>query len=353
MDVVLDGRSFLNATRVADTGDFHRNKPHITKIPLQPISKLAPFSALISSIIFVIYFAIRMYLLEGYLLKRLYGDIYTKMSDVPRRGFVNHHIAGGTKLFILIVAVYPFMDVAFGSANLNSPFAGSKYVKMGDILIIAAQALISMYVFELFYRPKISPVSAGHHIGTIMIGQAAIAISLNLVRQKDATIEFILCLVWGAFDIVAEFLPHVAIILYRVYPTRHNFLRRLFKICACTTLTGTILETIVTMWLFGTLWDRWTPVFKIVTPMLHILFASCQLWGSYNFYKMYKWQQRFLDMESRKSGDIEKSPNKPESERELKLDSTSVTTIDVTPNSVTPNSGSEIKLTGPQARPAS
>jgi hypothetical protein len=37
----------------------------------------------------------------------------------------------------------------------------------------------------------------GHHIGTIMIGQSAIAISLNLVREKDATIEFILCTVWG------------------------------------------------------------------------------------------------------------------------------------------------------------
>jgi hypothetical protein len=56
-----------------------------------------------------------------------------------------------------------------------------------------------MYVFELFYRPKISPVSVVHHIGTIMIGQTAIAISLNLVREKDATIEFILCTVWGRF----------------------------------------------------------------------------------------------------------------------------------------------------------
>lgn len=57
--------------------------------------------------------------------------------------------------------------------------------------------LIAMYVFELFYRPKISPVSVGHHIGTIMIGQSAIAISLNLIRERDATIEFILCTVWG------------------------------------------------------------------------------------------------------------------------------------------------------------
>jgi len=59
--------------------------------------------------------------------------------------------------------------------------------------------LIAMYVFELFYRPKVSPVSVGHHIGTIMIGQSAIAISLDLVKERDATYEFILCTVWGMF----------------------------------------------------------------------------------------------------------------------------------------------------------
>jgi hypothetical protein len=171
--------------------------PHVTKVPLQSISVLAPFSALIISIVFVFYFAIRFYILEGFLLKKLYGKIYTSMDDNTRRGFVNHHIAGGTKILILIVAAYPFIDVAFGNSTFHSPLFGSKHITQGDILIVVAQMLMAMYVFELFYRPKISPVSVGHHIGTIMIGQSAIAISLNLVREKDATIEFILCTVWG------------------------------------------------------------------------------------------------------------------------------------------------------------
>lgn len=42
-----------------------------------------------------------------------------------------------------------------------------------------------------------SHISAMHHIGTIMVAQAAIAISLDLTREKDASIEFILCTVWG------------------------------------------------------------------------------------------------------------------------------------------------------------
>ncbi|RDL37098.1 Uncharacterized protein BP5553_04531 [Venustampulla echinocandica] len=309
MEIQLDTRSIMNTT---DHSYFGGRGPHITHIPLESISKLAPFSALIISIIFVIYFVIRLYILEGYLLRRVYGDIYTRMDETTRRGFVNHHIAGATKLTILVVAAYPFIDVAFGNSTLHSSFAGSKIVTQGDILVVAAQALIAMYVFELFYRPKISPVSAGHHIGTIMIGQSAIAISLNLVREKDATIEFILCTVWGAFDIVSEFLPHVSIILYRVYPTSHRFLRNIFCMSCITTLTGTVAETILTMYLFGSLWDRWTIAFKVATPMLHVLFASCQMWGSWNFYKMYQKQKRTIEMKESGLNDVELAPQKDE-----------------------------------------
>jgi len=278
----------LNVTVASPKG------PHVISIPSQKISRLAPFSALILSIVVVVIFLIRFYILESFLLRRIYGSVYTRMDDTTRRGFVNHHIAGASKILILILAAYPFIAVAFVNANLKTPFAGSKIVTMGDVLIVAAQMLVSIYIFELFYRPKISPVSTGHHIGTILIAQAAIAISLPAIREKDATYEFVLCTVWGAFDIVAEFLPHVSIILYRVYPDRHNFLRKLFRAACGTTLTGTTAETIVTMWLFGSLWSRWTIAFKVTTPMLHCLFAAAQLWGSWNFYKMYKKQCRII-----------------------------------------------------------
>ena len=241
------------------------------------------------------------------------------MGETVRRGFVNHHIAGTTKIVILVVAAYPFIDVAFGKSNLHSPFAGSKVITQGDILLVASQMLIAMYVFELFYRTKISPVSVGHHIGTILIGQSAIAIGLSIAREPDAAIEFILCTVWGisaiepldypaankcsgAFDIVSEFLPHVSIILYRVYPTKHYFLKRLFFTCMVTTFCGTMAETVLTMYLFGISWNRWQLAFKITTPMLHVLFMSCQLWGTYNFYKMVQRQKRIIRDQEREQG---------------------------------------------------
>lgn len=181
-----------------------RKSPHVLDIPLESISRLAPFSCLILSIICVVYFLVRFYILEGFLLKMAYGKIYTDMNDRTRRGFVNHHIAGTIKILILIIAAYPFIDVAFVNATFHSPFAGSKIVTQGDVLIVVAQMLIAMYIFELFYRPTISPVSVGHHVGTILIGESAIAISLSLAAERDATIEFVLCTVWGRSFSFAE-----------------------------------------------------------------------------------------------------------------------------------------------------
>lgn len=179
-------------------GLTRRHDEHLDRMPLTTISILAPFSALIMSIVFVVYFLIRFYVLEKYLLKRIYGTTYTTMDETTRRGFVNHHIAGGTKILILIAAVYPFISVVFGTSTFHTRFAGTTSpVTMGDMLIVVSQMLMAMYVFELFYLPKISPVSVGHHVGTIMIGQSAIAISLDLIREPDADIEFSLCLVWG------------------------------------------------------------------------------------------------------------------------------------------------------------
>jgi hypothetical protein len=186
-----------------------------------------------------------------------------------------------------------------------------------------------MYIFELLFRAKLSPVAVAHHIGAIVIAQSAVAISLNWQHERDATIEFILCFVWGkscyvsscknfppffscplltrshptgVFDIVAEFWPHVAIILYRVYPTDHNYLCKVFRFACITTFAGTVIETITVMWLFGSLWHRWTLPFKVVTPVLHVVFSAAQLWGARNFRSMWLHQKKLLEEEDLEPG---------------------------------------------------
>lgn len=104
------------------------------------------------------------------------------------------------------------------------------------------------------------------------------------------------------FDVVAEFWPHVAIILYRRYPDDHNYLRKVFFGAMCVTFIGTIAETIVVMYLWGWAWDRWTLAFRVITPILHIIFSAAQLWGARNFYLMWKEQKLLI---RQKEADVE------------------------------------------------
>ncbi|KAJ7109256.1 hypothetical protein C8R44DRAFT_884320 [Mycena epipterygia] len=265
---------------------------HIRKFPLTAISYLSPYTGLIISVVLLVFFLIKFYVLELFLLRKLYGTKYTDLDEVNRRSFVNHHIAGATKIVILIIAVYPFGDVAFGNAGFHTPFINGSRVTMGDILVISSQMLVGMFIFELIYRTKISPISVVHHMASILIAQAAITISIDM--ERDSSIEFLLCTVWGAFDIISEFLPHLTIILYRVYPDSHRFLATLFRAACFTTFFGTTAETVVAMYLFGQLWSRWTLPFKIATPVLHIAFSAAQFHGTRIFYRMWKKQQKII-----------------------------------------------------------
>ena len=80
---------------------------HLKHTRLTTLSKLSPYSGLVLAVVLVILFLIKQNILEAFLLRRLYTTKYTLLNDRDRRGFLNHHIAGSTKLLILIVGVYP------------------------------------------------------------------------------------------------------------------------------------------------------------------------------------------------------------------------------------------------------
>ena len=168
---------------------------HIRNSPITSISKLAPYSALILSIVLVVLFLIRFYILQRFLLEKLHGSTYTQMDDIVRRSFLNHYIAGATKFTIIIIALYPFVSVTFGTAYYHTPYVHGSSVTMGDLLLIAVQLFTGMFIFELIYRDKVSPVSVVHHIISIVVAQAAVTISYE--RAPESTIEFMLCTVWG------------------------------------------------------------------------------------------------------------------------------------------------------------
>jgi hypothetical protein len=106
-----------------------------------------------------------------------------------------------------------------------------------------------------------------------------------------------------------------------------------------TTLVGTITETAVTMWLFGSLWSQWTIAFKVTTPMLHVLFAAAQLWGSWNFYKMWQKQRRLIAQQQSGFDDGEIGG---QSDEETKKEHVRIREREITPNTA----GSETTSVG-------
>lgn len=283
-----------DASPTATPATKHHHKPKIASIENQLLSDLLGYSGIILTAILALLFLIRHYLFEQFLFPRFYRRIWSKMEPETQRGFTNHHIGMGIKLFTLFVGAYPWVHILFGNADFQTPMAKHSNVSMGDLLLILTQLFCSMYIFELLFRSKISPISVAHHIGAILIAQTGTVLSLDLNHQQDATIEFMLCLVWGAFDVLAELWPNVAIILYRVYNDNHYFLMNVFLGTCLITICGTVAETIMIGVFLAQSWSRWELAFKIVTPILHIVFSMAQLHGSRILYSLYLSQKKKL-----------------------------------------------------------
>ncbi|ELR03121.1 hypothetical protein VC83_05684 [Pseudogymnoascus destructans] len=270
----------------------HHGSFHFSEIINQLISDIAPFSGLILTITACVLAIIRLYLLDLVIVPKAYSpQILQSLSNGQRRSFVNHHVAAGTKILLLIVTAYPLLAIFTGHATPHTHFVKGSSTTLGDVMIVSSQIFTVMYIFELFYRDKVSPISCAHHVGAIIIAQAAVAMSINFDHESDAVFEFLLCFVWGAFDVFAELWPHIAMIIYRIHNSNHLLLSRILYTTMALELLGTIIETVIVMWLFGSLWDKWTLSLKVATPILHVLFSAAQLWGALIFYKMGKEQQ--------------------------------------------------------------
>ena len=169
-----------------------------------------------------IFFFTRYYLLEKLLIPRFYPITYGSLSERNRRSFVNHHLAGATKIILCLWTAYPFVSVAFGESNLSTPLHKGSIPSKGDAMLVASQIFVGMYLTELLYRSELSIVAVGHHIGAAVIAESAVAISLNAVREKDATIEFVLCFFWGESHLF--FRPSSFLLVHIIWERAHNFL---------------------------------------------------------------------------------------------------------------------------------
>lgn len=162
------------------------------------VSDIALFGALVMTITAVVLAFVRIFFLDNFLLGTFYRSVTKEsLNDTQRRSFINHHVAATLKILLIILAAYPLLRILAGNATPHTPYAPGSKVTLGDILMVSSQIFTMMYIFELFYREKVSPISFAHHIGAILIAQAAVAMTVNSDHAKDAVPEFLLCLVWG------------------------------------------------------------------------------------------------------------------------------------------------------------
>jgi hypothetical protein len=291
----MDTFTVVNSTR-----HHHHTMPHFASIPNEAISILTPYSGLLMTIWLVILFFIKNWVLETFVFPRFYKRTLATLDERNKRGFLVHHISGGVKIILLIVGAKPFSDVVFGKSALHDPYSNANHKgrpTMGDVLLVLTQLFVALYVFELLTRAKVSMISSVHHMGAILIAQSAVVLSLDLNRQTNASMEFVLCLVWAAFDVLSELWLNVAFILYRIYPKKHALLSYVFGSTMLLNVSGTFAETVMIMTLFGQSWSKWELTFKIITPILHVLFTIAQLHCARVLFAMWMKQKKLLAAE--------------------------------------------------------
>lgn len=158
--------------------------------------RLLPYAGIILTMSCIVIFLLRQYVIEP-LVTKCYGKKYTDLDEAQRRSLVNHFVAGGCKFFLVAFSLYPAFAILSGKKSLESPYATSRHVKIGDGLIFTFEIFTAMYIFELFFRKKVSWISAAHHIGAITIAQTGTVLFLDPTHRQDAQIEFVMCLLWG------------------------------------------------------------------------------------------------------------------------------------------------------------
>lgn len=178
-------------------GHHHGGHLHLGELINELISSIAPFSGLILTVTACVIALARLYILDPFIPKVYSRATLGDMTMTQLRSFTNHHVAAGTKIILIILCAYPLLSIICGTATPHTPYAPGSSVTLGDIMIVSSQVFTGMYIFELFYRDKVSIISCAHHIGAIVIAQSAIAMSINFGHERDAVYEFILCFIWG------------------------------------------------------------------------------------------------------------------------------------------------------------
>ncbi|KXJ87374.1 hypothetical protein Micbo1qcDRAFT_152143 [Microdochium bolleyi] len=272
----------------------------IVRVRPQAVSTLLPYGAiiLVSMLVGIVLISTA---LERWGLRLVYRKIFTdleadKNKDRQRRSFVYHHIALLLMFPIFFVGLQPGALFLFENSNLSDPAFGGERVRhgtIGDVLFILFQLYSAYFLFELAFRTRFaSAINIAHHLALLLIAQTSLVLSLDLKRHPEATMEFYMCLVWGAFDIVAEMPMHVIMIIWRVRRDRSpKLLSWLGFGLSAWVVSMACAEIGITVFLLQKSWDQWSVEWKVATPLIFSMWICAQLHGARIFFTM-AWGER-------------------------------------------------------------
>jgi len=276
----------------------------IVRVRNQAISTLLPYGAivLVSMLVGIVLISIAS---ERWILRLVYPRTYgnlekNKEMDRQRRSFVFHHIALLLMIPILFVGLEPGAAFLFGNSDLSDiAFNGDHAMRhgtVGDVLFVLFHLYSAYFLFEMAFRTRFaSAINVAHHLALLLITQIALVLSLDLQKHPEATIEFYMCLVWGAFDIVAEIPMHTIMIVWRIHrDTKPALLSRLGFGLSAWVCAMACAEVAVTVFLLQRSWDRWSTEWRIATPIIFTMWICAQLHGARIFFTMAMKERRKL-----------------------------------------------------------
>lgn len=232
-------------------------------------------------VIQLVYFAFVRYLLEGFVMPRIFRKAYLDLTVVNQRSFISH-VHWLTVKLCLIPAVWPFVNVFFCGRTLKDSIVPNTSVSNADILSVAYFAVVSMFLFEIIYRLKISPVSLIHHTAGCALGAWQVVEQVYLDDPSTES-QLRLLILYGVFEVLFETFPHAAVVYYRCQPKTAAGLQRTARVwfvSGCSSLVGTTTELIVMAVFMWRNWHLWEVAMRIVLPILHFAFMAAQVHGA-------------------------------------------------------------------------
>jgi hypothetical protein len=278
----------------------------IADFPRAPVSNLAPNAHAVLVICLLTATLFRRYALEK-IFPKIPGLNFAQLTARNQKSFLNSVMHLILRLVALLSVIPAFIKILAGEANFTSTFtAGGP--SFGTLLMASMIALCSIYIHEIIYREQMSFVTLVHHVGTVSIGAYSILFSMEWETEEGTQAYFVICCLFGFFDVVTEFWITLSFVICTVCKQNQRVRCIVCTCAAILQIMGSIAELPLVLLLFysADLRKLWRVEFQVITPVLYLTFLVAQGFCVYQFVRMALGHRKLWKEESmRHNGHVE------------------------------------------------